>query len=135
MKKLFILMASLLAAANAQAQVVETRNYGEATTVDFALFDTLGANLKTDAVDGGLDCSIIKDEGTETACTNDFVDEGSTYSIALTAAEMSASRIIVCIVDADSPDVYLPKCMKILTTNIAAGVWTFPNRALSGRLD
>lgn len=116
MKKLLTLMAFLVA-ANAHAQVVETRNYGEATTVDFALFDTLGANLKTDAVDGGLDCSIIKDEGTETACTNDFVDEGSTYSIALTAAEMSASRIIVCIVDADSPDVYLPKCIKILTTN------------------
>ena len=62
MKKLLTLMAFLVA-ANAQAQVVETRNYGEATTVDFALFDTLGANLKTNAVDGGLDCTISKDEG------------------------------------------------------------------------
>lgn len=133
--KYFIALIFFGLATTARAQSVELRDYGVATTVDFSLYDPLGANLKTDAVDGGLDCSIIKDEGTETACTNDFVDEGSTYSIALTAAEMSASRIIVCIVDADSPDVYLPKCMKILTTNIAAGVWTFPNRALSGRLD
>lgn len=115
MKYLFALI--FLIAFDARAQSVELRNYGEAATVNFALYDILGANLKVDATDGGLDCKILKDEGPEAACTNDFVDEGSTYSITLTSTEMTAKRIIVCIVDADTPDVYLPKCFKILTTN------------------
>lgn len=116
MKYLFTLILLSLA-TTAQAQNVELRPYGEQAIIGFSLYDILGANLKADATDGGLDCSIIKDEGTEVACANDFVDEGSTYSITLTATEMTASRIMVCIVDANSPDVYLPKCIKILTTN------------------
>ena len=39
-------------------------------------------DLRVDAADAGSDCNIMKDEGTEGTCANDFVDEGTTYSLA-----------------------------------------------------
>ena len=78
---------------------IHSRQYGVATTIDFVLFEVNGVDLRVDAVDGGADCSIMKDEGPQVTCTNDFVDEGSGYSLALTATEMEAARIVVFIVD------------------------------------
>lgn len=144
MKRILTALILLACAYDAQAQNVETRKYGEATTLNFSLYDITGANLKIDAVDGGTDCSIIKDEGAETAeapCESDFVDEGSTYSIALSASEMEAARIVVCIVDGDATDAYLPKCMKVLTygdedaqfpDTTASDVWSNATRTITG---
>jgi hypothetical protein len=95
-------------------QGVHLRKYGAATTINFDLYETDGIDLKVDAVDGGSDCSIMKDEGAEATCTNDFVDEGKGYSLALTATEMQAARIVLYIVDS-ATKVYLDKVIVIET--------------------
>lgn len=75
------------------------RKYGAATTANFALFETDGVDFKVDAVHASGDTTIMKDEGAEANTTNGFVDEGQGYSIALTATEMEAARIVVYVVD------------------------------------
>lgn len=101
-------------ATGAQAQEVYQRKYATEAKINFALWETDGTDLKVDAADGGSDCNIIKDEGTETTCTNDFVDEGNTYSITLSSTEMTAARVSVCIIDS-ATKVYLDKCIVIET--------------------
>lgn len=91
------------------------REYGVATTINFDLYETDGIDLKVDAADGGSDCSIMKDEGAEAACTNDFVDEGNGYSLALTAEEMSAKRITLYVIDQTATKVWLDKVITIET--------------------
>lgn len=76
------------------------RKYGVATTVTFRLFETDGINFKINAAHVAGDTKIMKDEGVDTGnTTNGFVDEGNTYSIALTATEMEAARIVVLVMD------------------------------------
>jgi hypothetical protein len=77
------------------------RKYNQATTILFPLIDAGTTDFEiTPVTDSGTDCEIIKDEGATTTCTNDFVHEGrGIYSLALTATEMSAARIVVTIVD------------------------------------
>ncbi len=73
--------------------------YGRAKTINFHLVEVDGVDFRIDAADGGTDCSISKDEGADTTCTNDFVDEGIGYSLALTATELQAARINGHLVD------------------------------------
>lgn len=115
MKRLLFVLLLLGLCDIASAQSVYQRKYGVATTINFSLWKLDATGLKTDAADGGTDCSIIKDEGTETTCTNDFADEGSSYSIALSATEMQAARIVVHIIDQSSPQVYLDKVINVET--------------------
>lgn len=75
------------------------RKYGVEAKINFALFEVDGVDLRIDAVDAGTDCSIMKDEGDEATCTNDFVDEGKGYSLTLTSTEMEAARIVIYVVD------------------------------------
>jgi cytochrome c556 len=53
--------------------------------------------LDVDEADGGTEVSVICNEGAETTATNDFADEGTFYSIALTATEMQCERIAVVV--------------------------------------
>jgi len=117
MKRLLALTLFLAFATGAEAQTVYNRLYATETKIDFSLWKLDATGLKTDAADGGSDCSVIKDEGAteEANCTNDFVDEGSSYSITLSAAEMTAARVVVHIVDQSSPQVFLDKVMVIET--------------------
>jgi hypothetical protein len=79
---------------------VYLRKYGVETKVDFALYETDGTDLKTDAASATGDVTLYRDEGdVETLDADAFVDEGAIYSLTLSATEMSAARIIVCIVD------------------------------------
>jgi len=76
------------------------RKYGEATTIDFVLFETDGVDFKIGAVHAAGDTRIAKDEAPESNTTNGFVGEGLWgYSLTLTATEMQAARIVVYIVD------------------------------------
>jgi len=75
------------------------RKYGVETKIPFVLYEVDGVDLRVDAADGGSDCTIMKDEGAEATCENDFVDEGNGYSITLTATEMTAARIVVYVID------------------------------------
>jgi len=78
---------------------VHLRKYGAATTINFRLYGTDGIDLKVDAAHATGDTKIMKDDAAEANTANGFVDEGQGYSIALTASEMEAARIVVYIVD------------------------------------
>lgn len=75
-----------------QAASLNWKEYGRATTVTFNLFNSDGT-LDVDEVDGGTEVTVHCDEDAGTTATNDFVDEGSYYSIALTASEMQCARV------------------------------------------
>jgi hypothetical protein len=85
----------MLASLSLQAEVWQAR-YGVSDRFDFKLYNADGT-LDVDEVDGGTEVSLSCDEGAETTATNDFVDEGTTYSILLTAAEMRCARITVVV--------------------------------------
>jgi hypothetical protein len=87
--------ALTLAPAPAQAEVWQAR-YGVAETFNFKLYNADGT-LDVDEADGGTEVSLSCNEGAETTATNDFVDEGTFYSIALTAAELQCERIAVVV--------------------------------------
>lgn len=102
-------------------QGVHLRKYGVQAVINFELYETDGIDLKVDAADGGTDCTIMKDQGAETTCTNDFVDEGTGYSLTLTATEMQAAQITVYIVDS-ATKVYLDKVLHIETYGNASAM-------------
>lgn len=79
----------------AQAEVWQAR-YGVAETFNFKLYNADGT-LDIDEVDGGTEVSLSCNEGTEATATNDFVDEGTFYSIALTATELQCKRVAVVV--------------------------------------
>jgi hypothetical protein len=112
-----ILLTILLFASVANACDTVTRLYGAATTVDFCLYvtdSTVGAVKVENAVHASGDTYIMKDEGPEANTTNGFVDEGSCYSIALTATEMQAARILLNIED-QGVKTWADKCIRIET--------------------
>jgi len=100
------------------------RKYGVETTVNFVLFEVDGVNLRVDAVDAGADCSIMKDEGAEATCTNDFVDEGNGYSLLLSATEMETARIVVYVIDT-ATKVWLDTALVIETYGHASAMHGF----------
>jgi hypothetical protein len=111
-----ILAALLLLALSfpASAEVRQAR-YGVAETFGFNLYNADGT-LDVDEADGGTEVSLSCDEGAETTATNDFVDEGTSYSIALTAAELKCERVAV-VIAATTTEVF-----HIQTSALDAGV-------------
>lgn len=61
--------------------------YGRAATINFEMYDTDGT-LDVDEADGGAEVTVHCDGDAGTTATNDFADEGSFYSLDLTAAEL-----------------------------------------------
>lgn len=121
------------------------RKYGVQTTIPFELFEVDGVDFRVDAADGGSDCSISKDEGAEATCTNDFSDEGTGYSLVISATEMEAARIKVYIIDQSGTKVWLDKSLTIETYGHASaqhaidpsdgvrmGLTALPNAAADG---
>lgn len=94
MRRYIVLLLALLPLV-AGAEVWQAR-YGVAETFDFKLYNADGT-LDVDEADGGTEVSVSCNEGAETTATNDFVDEGTFYSIALTATEMQCERVTVVI--------------------------------------
>jgi hypothetical protein len=102
------------------------RKYGVATTIDFQLYKLDGTGLKVDAASATGDIKIMKDEGAEANTTADaFVDEGQGYSLALTATEMTAARVVIYIVDLSAPQVWLDKVLIIETYGNASAQHIF----------
>lgn len=102
------------------------RKYGVETKVDFALYKLDGTGLKTDAASASGDVNLFRDEGaTEQLDADAFVDEGTVYSITLSAAEMTAARIIVTIVDQSGPQVWLDKTLIVETYGNASAQHVF----------
>lgn len=91
--------------------------YGVETTIDFCLHikdDTVGAVKVENAVHASGDTYLMKDEGAEANTTNGFTDEGSCYSIVLTATELTAKRVLLNIED-QSTKTWADKCIRVLT--------------------
>ena len=103
------------------SQAVHLRKYGVQAVVNFELYEIDGVDLKVDAADAGSDCTVMKDQGAEATCTNDFVDEGKGYSLTLTATEMQAAQITVYIVDS-ATKVWLDKVLHIETYGNASAM-------------
>jgi len=103
------------------SQGVHLRKYGVETTVDFELYEVDGVDLRTDWSPAQADCEIMKDEGASTMCDNTATDEGSTYSLVLTATEMEYARGVLKIVDA-ATKVFLDKVIIIETYGNASAM-------------
>jgi hypothetical protein len=95
MKKIFALLLGISAVVPAYGDVWQAK-YGVAETFNFKLYNADGT-LDVDESDGGTEVSLSCNEGAETTATNDFADEGTFYSIALTAAELQCERVAVVI--------------------------------------
>jgi len=101
------------------------RKYGAATTVDFELYETDGVDFKVDAVSATGDVTLNRDEaGAETLDDDQFTDRGSGYSLELSAAEMTAKRIIIYIAD-QGTKTWLDKCIIVETYGNASAQHPF----------
>jgi hypothetical protein len=141
---LSILLLALLGASPAFAEVWQAR-YGVAETFNFKLYNADGT-LDVDEADGGTEVSLSCNEGAETTATNDFVDEGTFYSIALTSGEMQCERVAV-VVAATTTEVFFIQTHSNASamtplfeanaaqvggqTASASGTVTFPNATLA----
>jgi hypothetical protein len=106
-------------------QGLHLRKYNAATTIDFELFEVDGVNLRVDAVHAAGDTQISKDEAAQANTGSGFVDRGDFYSIALTATEMQAARIVLRIVDQTATKVWLDKTIVIETYGNASAQHAF----------
>jgi hypothetical protein len=84
-----------------------SRKYGVSTTLTFTLVERAGENLETGATFAAGDLKIMKDEGAEGNTSNLPTDEGTGYSLVLTATEMQAARIVIYIIDQTGPKVWV----------------------------
>ena len=91
----------------------------------FSLAARSDGNLETGATFASGDLVIMKDEGAEVNTTNLPTDEGTGYSLVLTATEMQAARIVVYIVDQTSPRVWVDNYLVIETYGNASAEHAF----------
>lgn len=115
-------------------QGIHLRKYGVEAKIPFVLYEVDGVDLRVDGADAGSDCTIMKDEGAEATCDNDFVDEGMGYSITLTATEMEAARIVVYVVDS-ATKVWLDDAIIIETYGNASAMHAFDLDAVNRGTD
>lgn len=91
-----------------------SRPYATAATLNFYLLDIDGVDFKEDAAHASGDTVIMKDEGTPANTTNGFVDEGDSYSLALSSGELTAARVTVSVKD-QGTKAWLDTCFIIET--------------------
>jgi hypothetical protein len=94
MIKFLTALAAVAATFCVSAEVWQAE-YGVSRSFDFKLYNADGT-LDTDEVDSGTEVTVDCN-GTPATATNDYADEGSFYSIVLTAAELQCERTTVTI--------------------------------------
>lgn len=99
--------------------------YNQAKTVTFDLVAPDGIDLIINATFAAGDVVIMKDEGAEASTTNLPTDEGTGYSLVLTAAEMSAARIRVYIIDQTATKIWLDTSVGVETYGNASSEHAF----------
>lgn len=99
--------------------------YNQAKTLHFELYEVDGIDFRVDAVHASGDTKSMENEGTEANTTNGFTDEGTGYSLVLTATEMSNARITVYVVDQTGTKVWLDKVIHIETYGHASAEHAF----------
>ncbi len=100
--------------------------YNQAKTVTFDLVAPDGVDLIINASFASGDVVIMKDEGAEANTTNLPTDEGTGYSLVLTATEMSAARIRIYIIDQTGTKIWL---------DISIGIETYGNASAEHAFD
>lgn len=105
------------------------REYGVATTINFPLLDYDSGDAELSASFAAGDTKIKKDEGASANTGSNPAHEGEgTYSLALTAAEMTAKRIIITCQDQTATKVWQDQTIIIETINHASAqipnVWS-----------
>jgi hypothetical protein len=101
------------------------RKYATQTTVDFVLYKIDGTALQPAATFAAGDVKVMLDEAAEANATNLPTDEGQTYSIVITAAQMTAARVAVILVDQTSPQLWLDTYLVIETYGHASAQHPF----------
>lgn len=114
-----LLLALLLAAPTLVSAETIYRDYATETTVLVDLWETDGTDLKVDATFAEGDCKIMIDEGAEANCANLPTDEGQSYSLVLSAAELTGKRVKVLLVDS-ATKAWLDRSITIETAGNAA---------------
>lgn len=100
--------------------------YNQAKTITFDLFEVDGIDLSVAATFAAGDIKIMKNEGAEANTSNLPTDEGSSYSLVLTATEMSAARIRIILIDQTATKVWL---------DISLGIETYGNASAEHAFD
>jgi len=103
----------------------ELRKYGESATILFTLFQPGGDDFEPAAPFAAGDVVIMKDEGAEVNTTNLPTDEGTGYSIVLTATEMQAARVKLYLVDQTGPKAWIDLSVAIETYGNASAQHAF----------
>jgi len=116
------------------SQALQLRKYGVEFTVDFELYEVDGVNLRTDWTPAATDCEVMKDGGASTQCTNTATDEGSTYSIVITATEAEAARLVIKVVDA-ATKAFLDKVIIVETYGNASAQHAFDLDTATQKVD
>lgn len=120
MKKLLALLI-LLAPALAVAETVEYVPYNTAYVLSFELHDatnpaSLIDNASCGAGDVKIRCVTSGGDGTEVNTTNCYADQGRTYSIDVTAAELQCQQAIITVEGAG----FIDRAFKLVTTGNAS---------------
>ena len=102
-----------------------TGKYNQSKTVKFSLVAPDGVDLIVNATFAAGDIKISKDEGAEVNTTNLPTDEGTGYSLVLTATEMSAARISLYIIDQTATKIWLDIPIEIETYGNASAEHAF----------
>lgn len=95
MNRIFTALLLVALSFTASADIYQAQ-YGVAKVFPFWLYNADGT-LDVDEADGGTEVSLSCNQGAETTATNDFVDEGTHYSISLTAAELQCQTVAVIV--------------------------------------
>lgn len=108
---------------------VEQRKYGvlltTARAISFVLYQVDGIDGEPAATFAAGDVTISKDGGAEANITNLPVDEGQGYRIILTAAELTAARTRITIVDQTATKVWLDTTIIVETYGNASAQHAF----------
>ena len=99
--------------------------YNQSKTITFDLVAPDGVDLITNATFATGDVVIMSNEGAEANTTNLPTDEGTGYSLVLTAAEMSTARIRVYIIDQTATKIWLDTSYGIETYGNASAEHAF----------
>lgn len=89
--------------------------YNQAKTINFSLFEIDGVDMRINATFATGDITIMKNEGAPANTSNLPTDEGTGYSLVLTATEMSAARIQITMIDQTGTKVWLDNTIEIET--------------------
>ena len=114
----------LLCAVAAGGEVYYIK-YGQAATLEFALYDSNSPWALYETAPATADVNVWRDGGASESADNAVVDEGPFMSWTISAAEATATRITLTIQDASAPPLFMDKILHILTVGHASAHFAF----------